>query len=100
MCRKSVIVGLLVLVASGSSYADFTGYSWHGYDNRICYVNFDTLTEIPLEDSYIGGDLKSLKVSPLDGNVYAASNGNLYKVDTTSGATTNASRWRISTTTF
>ena len=93
MRSKSILVlVMLVLFFSGMAKASLEGYYWTGKNNQVHKVDYETMQQSVLQDSYIGFDLTAIKVSPLDGNVYAISNGNFYKVEPElSGATTTIS---------
>ncbi len=89
--KKSILV-LVMLFFSGMAKANLEGYYWTGKDNQVHKVDYETMQQFVLGDSYIGFDLTSIKVSPLEGNVYAISNGNFYKVEPDlSGVTTTIS---------
>jgi hypothetical protein len=88
--RKQSIPVLLMLFLfwRGEAEAGLEGYYWTGYDNRVHEIDFESRLQSALEASHIS-ELTALKVSPLNGNVYAIGNGHLYKVEPElSGATT------------
>lgn len=91
--KKSILaLVMLFLFFSGMAEANLEGYYWTGKDNQVHKVDYETMQQFVLGDSYIGFDLTSIKVSPLEGNVYAISNGNFYKVEPElSGVTTTIS---------
>jgi DNA-binding beta-propeller fold protein YncE len=93
MRSKSILVlGMVLLCFCGLAKADLKGYYWTGKNGQVHKVDYETMQQSALQDSHIGFDLTAIKVSPLDGNVYAVSQGSFYKVEPElSGATTTIS---------